>query len=379
MLGFFLIHQLSYADQITFNGGSTISGNVLRLVPNNSIKGSTFYSCPINIDSDTSFSTSFQIDINRINGGGDGFTFILQNDSRQDNALGGEGGNLGYSGIDPSLAIQFDVFQNTIDRDPNDNHVGINLNGSKVSVITATPSFDIDNIDNPLNVWIDYEGTSDQIEVFLSETDTKPSTPLLEYEDDNIDLFNLIGDKVYLGFTAGQSSGTSADIDILNWQFNTDANQAPNTPVLNDPLIRFRNTDITGTYLFAGEAEAVSIRENFIPPFFEEGEAFKVSLTEKDGLVKFNRFRNNNIDGTYIFANEAESVSIRRDFGDVFTEEGTAFYAYGADASIGEDVIRFRNKSNNTYLFALGEEAQSIEQNFADTFVREGVAFEVAV
>ena len=72
-------------------------------------------------------------------------------------------------------------------------------------------------------------------------------------------------------------------------------------------------------------------------------------------------------------------MSIRRNFSDTFTEEGVAFYAYGADDNQGEDVIRFRNNNNNTYLFALGDEARSIRNNFADTFIEEGVAFEVAI
>ena len=148
---------------------------------------------------------------------------------------------------------------------------------------------------------------------------------------------------------------------------------------LDDPLVRFRNKNISsGTYLLAGAEEAENIRNNFPDVFEEEGFAFNVSLGEKDGLVKFNRFRNNNINGTYIFANEEESESIRENFADVFTEEGTAFYAYGADADQGQDVVRFRNINNNTYLFTLGAEAQSVRQNFSDVFMEEGVAFEVA-
>ena len=176
----------------------------------------------------------------------------------------------------------------------------------------------------------------------------------------------------------GNNTDTLTNVEKLKFTDQTVSVADLPITTLDDSLIRFRNTDIaTGAYLFAGEAEAAGIRENFIPPFAEEGEAFKVSLTEKEGLVRFNRFRNNNIDGTYIFATEAESVSIRRDFAEAFTDEGTAFYAYGGDFGIGEDVIRFRNKFNGTYIFALGEEAQNITDNFSDTFAAEGVAFEV--
>lgn len=149
--------------------------------------------------------------------------------------------------------------------------------------------------------------------------------------------------------------------------------------VLNDPLFRFQNENVPGTYLFAGEEEAQNIRDNYSPPFVEEGFAFYVSFEEKDNLVRFNRFQSNFLPGTYIFANEKESESIRANFSEEFTEEGIAFYAYGADADMGQDVFRFRNMTNNTYLFVLGEEAISVRQNYADVFVEEGVAFEVRV
>ncbi len=150
--------------------------------------------------------------------------------------------------------------------------------------------------------------------------------------------------------------------------------------LLNDPIFRFQNGNLPGTFLFAGERESESIRQNFSPPFIEEGKAFNVSLEENDELIRFNRFSNNQVQGTYLYATEAESVSIRENFSDVFTEEGIAFYSYGADANKGVDVIRFRNKNvAGTYVFVLEEEANSIRQNFSNVFEEEGVAFEVAV
>ena len=147
----------------------------------------------------------------------------------------------------------------------------------------------------------------------------------------------------------------------------------------DDPLVRFRNETVAGSYLYASEAEAIGIRENFSDVFTEEGDAFNVSLEQEDGLVKFNRFRNENISGSYIFANEEESQSIRDNFSDVFTDEGEAFFAYEAGSGIGEDVVRFRNLNGSGYIFALGAEAQNIRENFSDVFAEEGVAFESIV
>ncbi|MDJ0651008.1 MAG: hypothetical protein QNJ60_20130 [Xenococcaceae cyanobacterium MO_188.B19] len=44
---------------------------------------------------------------------------------------------------------------------------------------------------------------------------------------------------------------------------------------LGEKFIRFQNRDRPGTYLFAGQQEAESIRANF-PNFDEEGAAFEV-------------------------------------------------------------------------------------------------------
>ncbi|MGI0479895.1 peroxidase family protein [Geminocystis sp. CENA526] len=149
-------------------------------------------------------------------------------------------------------------------------------------------------------------------------------------------------------------------------------------PVLDDPFTRFQNSAQPGTYLFADETESQSVRDNFSPPFVEEGEAFKVSIEPNDELVKFNRFQNSLVPGTYLYADEAESVSIRQNFPQ-FEEEGTAFYAYGADANKGQDFYRFQNTQlPGTYIFVGEEERQSILANFPQ-FVEEGIAFEAMV
>src|SRR5438874_1263676 len=40
----------------------------------------------------------------------DGIAFILQNDARGTNTLGGGGGSLGYSGVTPSAAFEINVY-----------------------------------------------------------------------------------------------------------------------------------------------------------------------------------------------------------------------------------------------------------------------------
>jgi hypothetical protein len=121
---------------------------------------------------------------------------------------------------------------------------------------------------------------------------------------------------------------------------------------LTTPIIRFQNQDKPGTYLFAGEQEAASIRQNN-KNFKEEGFAFQVAVSKNDSLMQpFYRFQNTDRgrEGTYLFAGEQESASIRQNNKN-FKEEGFAFYAYSAGVGGGTtEFARFQNKSLLQYL-----------------------------
>jgi Ca2+-binding RTX toxin-like protein len=145
---------------------------------------------------------------------------------------------------------------------------------------------------------------------------------------------------------------------------------------LTTPIIRFQNTDKPGTYLFVGEQEAASIRQNY-KGFKEEGIAFQVAVSKDDPLMQpFYRFKNTEKgrEGTYLFAGEQEAASIRSKYKN-FVEEGLAFNSYSAGAGGGTaDFVRFQNKNLlGTYLFAGSSEASLIKNN--PDFTSEGLAF----
>ena len=150
---------------------------------------------------------------------------------------------------------------------------------------------------------------------------------------------------------------------------------------LDTDIFRFRSTfDGQSSYLYAGSAEAETIRTEFADSFIEEGFAFKVSGESQDDLIDLYRFRSEQ--GTYLYVGEDERNSINSDpnLAAVFTEEGRAFSVYGADAGIETGFSRFRNlNSPNSYLYAAGAEADSIRNDFASTFVDEGSAFEAGI
>jgi hypothetical protein len=148
----------------------------------------------------------------------------------------------------------------------------------------------------------------------------------------------------------------------------------PLTPPLDTPLFRFQNTSVPGTYLFAGAEEAANIRQNY-KNFREEGFAFGVATSQADPLLQpFYRFRNTSVPGTYLYAGEQEAASIRQNYKN-FYEEGLAFYAYGAGVEKGTTFNRFQNTSlPGTYLFAGPSETESILANYPN-FHLEGIAF----
>ena len=130
--------------------------------------------------------------------------------------MGGNGGDIGYGGIQPSLGIEFDTYQDQDSGDPDGNHVGIDLNGSVVSVATQYVTERM-NDGNDWYAWVDYDGASQLLQVRLAQTATRPDTALLSY---SINLPQLLGTPdAYVGFTAGTGAGNE-DQDILSWQFD---------------------------------------------------------------------------------------------------------------------------------------------------------------
>jgi Legume lectin domain len=196
-------------------------GNVLRLVPaTTNQSGSAFSTVQVNA---SDFSTVFQFRLSDRGGiadgsgqvGADGFTFTLQTVA---NTAGGSGGGLGYEGLSPSVAVEFDTFANTGAPifDPSSNHLGIDINGSVVSVQTVDVAPDFDD-GNRWTAWIDYSNATKTLEVRVSETALRPTLPTLSR---NIDIFGILNQNTaFVGFTAG-TGGAFENHDILNWQYN---------------------------------------------------------------------------------------------------------------------------------------------------------------
>ncbi|HEU5139781.1 MAG TPA: immunoglobulin-like domain-containing protein [Bacillales bacterium] len=210
------------ADSLQINHDATIEGDELVLTPNKGFQsGSTFYKNRVSLANGRSFSTFFSFTMSGSGGIGqaDGLAFTIQTDS---NTAGSAGGGIGYAGIQPSIAIEFDSWTNSYYEDPADPHIGLDVNGNMESVKTelADP---VDFRDgSTYYAWIDYDGKTKTIEVRLSDSSARPVNAKMTATD--IDLTQILDqDEVFVGFTAG-TGGASQRHAIQEWYFTNNYN-----------------------------------------------------------------------------------------------------------------------------------------------------------
>ncbi len=212
-------NDFSSTSGLSVNGDSaavTAGGRtVMRLSPSQFFKsGSVFSSAPITFGSLYSFSTRFTFNLNLQRGGGaDGLVFVIQPNA---STVGGSGGGIGYGGINNSLGVEFDTFNNGRIDQNSSNHIGINLNGSVTSLVQNNALPFILDSRRDLTSWIDYNGATQTIEVRLNDSNVRPLSAILSY---TFDLAAVIGSpNAFVGFTSGTGGG-AANHDLVNWEF----------------------------------------------------------------------------------------------------------------------------------------------------------------
>ncbi|KAI8015278.1 L-type lectin-domain containing receptor kinase I.8 [Camellia lanceoleosa] len=124
------------------------------------------------------------------------------------------------------LAIELDNNENEQFNDIDNNHVGIDVN-NLTSIDSATASYYSSRegknttltlvSGNPIQVWIDYDGAENLLNVTLAPIPSpKPNRPLLSTP---INLAPILLDSMYVGFSS--STGAAATNHyILGWSFN---------------------------------------------------------------------------------------------------------------------------------------------------------------
>ncbi len=252
---------------MNLNGSASLVDGQLQLTGTGARQaGSAFFEAPIAVDSSFSFQSSFSFIIGGGSGtvGADGMTFILQNSSAGADALGRAGGYLGYDAVLQSLAIEFDTYQNGGDSAANT--LAVVLNGDTRNAIAEAPAlYDLNN-GTQYYAWVDYNGDSDILAVYLSPTPEKPGFALLKTQ---IELDQIVGASAYAGFSAGNYD-TPNYHRVGNWNFALDA------PVADPPLNP--TGDIVEQDLYTGLDQPLSL--NWSP----DGE--NLYIGEKGGVIK---------------------------------------------------------------------------------------------
>ena len=209
------------------NGSAAYEGEVLQLTGTKTRQaGTAFNTTPISVNESTSFQSSFAFRIGGGSGaaGADGMTFLIQGSPQGVDALGRAGGYLGYDTISKSLAIEFDTYRNA--GDASANGIAVVVNGQTRNAIAETESPLVLNNDQLYFAWVDYDGGTDSLSVYLSQTDSKPAAAILETQ---VALDQVVGDSAFVGFSAGNFDQPNYH-HVLLWSFATDAPPAGNSP-----------------------------------------------------------------------------------------------------------------------------------------------------
>jgi hypothetical protein len=238
---------------LTCVGTATVAAGALQLTPPGGglASGAAYDAVPVTLGTDATFSTTFQFQI--LDPGGinpaDGFAFVI---SAGSSGLGGSGGQLGYSGVPNSVAIEFDIFNNGTNDDNSSNHIAIDEDGH---VRDGTAQSD----QNPVNVYgqqfcdfsglhdysrggcmsngdvwsanIGFNGSGLTVSVWDQSGSFAEAAPFTVYSSPvSIDIASLLGTSTaYIGFTSADASGWAVH-DILNWTLANDTELAMPEP-----------------------------------------------------------------------------------------------------------------------------------------------------
>lgn len=221
-----LIEYSDFADtsELRLNGSSEVIDNSFIRLGN---AGSFYTNGTVLFGDNSSFSTQFTFNFNnQQSGGSDGMMFVIQSEG---NDVGATNGSMGYENLNNSIGIEFDAWYDRGFNDRSASHIGVNVNGSMKS-LASIDTFDLGmgDLDNPTKdwtAWIDYNGTTNLLEIFLDDGINKPGASILQY---TMDIHDVLGsDTAYVGFS-GSTGLASANHDIYSWSLSS--RPAPTAP-----------------------------------------------------------------------------------------------------------------------------------------------------
>jgi len=199
---------------------------------------SVFYSQKEGIDT---FSTSFTVVIGAGASTADGFTFTIQGQGTT--ALGTTGGNLGYTGITPSVAAGFNFYDDGVFG----SGFGFVTNGQDPDTLTQNDMTPIDlHSGDPMGVTITYDGTTLAVNV-VDENDNSDTYSANE----TVNIPAIIGsDQAFVGFT-GATGMNMSNQAISSWSYTGTAPPTLAVVAQSDPS---PVTNLSSTLTAAGDS-----------------------------------------------------------------------------------------------------------------------------
>jgi hypothetical protein len=195
-------------NQFVLSGTAEISGGALLVIPDvRDSSGAAYLPGSYALTPTTSFVISFSFRITAQGPSADGFAFVWQNDPRGTASLGPGGAALGYGGIVPSVAVEFDTMPNPPE---SVDHVAIATNGAYLTPLAqSAPAVALDSGATQY-AWIEYDAPTTTLSVYHASAPQRPVSPLVSA---SVDFYAILGASAYLGFTSG--SGTASEENAI--------------------------------------------------------------------------------------------------------------------------------------------------------------------
>ncbi|KAK1284218.1 L-type lectin-domain containing receptor kinase IV.1 [Acorus calamus] len=248
---------------LTLDGISSITPDGVLLLTNFTphATGHAFFPSPVPALS-ASFSTAFVFAIVDNGTGGHGFAFTISPTNR---LIGQPGPYLGLftkandgNTTNHILAVEFNTDKIGMG-DFDNNYVGVDMNSIRsntsrtASYITRAGKTEPVSLESgsPIQVWIDYDGTTGVLNVSISPTSVpKPSRPLMSGK---FKFSEVLLESMYVGFSSATGKSMSYHC-ILGWSFSTDGVPAspldlsslPSPPELPNQTLKSKTNLKTG-------------------------------------------------------------------------------------------------------------------------------------
>lgn len=205
ILGCLFLLPYSGWSQYVINGSTIdLGSNCYQLTPPATYQGgAVWFQNKVTLTEDLRVQGT--LNLGSIDGGGaDGIAFVLQPVC---SGLGSLGGGLGYLGISPSLAIEFDSWQNGEYADPIDDHIALMSNGviSHNTPNNLSGPYVYSNLEDGLDHSFDIQwdaGTTTLTLIFDGST-------VFNYSDDIVTSIFAGNDNVFWGFTAATGAAVN--------------------------------------------------------------------------------------------------------------------------------------------------------------------------